>query len=67
LVKLIASVGVSGDSVKRRWSLVHTNKIKMIEDKWRVLMTKEDKFVLQKIELLHEVVSLIIYVEASAH
>ena len=30
-------------------------------------MTKEDKFVLQKIELLHEVVSLIIYVEAFTH
>ncbi|KAG7544172.1 GLABROUS1 enhancer-binding protein family [Arabidopsis thaliana x Arabidopsis arenosa] len=67
LVRSIASFGVSEDSVKRRWSLVHTEKKKMLEDKWRVLTTNEAKFVLQKIELLHEVVSLIIDVEASTH
>ncbi|KAG7548837.1 GLABROUS1 enhancer-binding protein family [Arabidopsis suecica] len=66
-VRSIASFGVSEDSVKRRWSLVDTEMKKMLEDKWRVLITKEAKFVLQKIELLHEVVSLIIDVEASTH
>ncbi|EOA32851.1 hypothetical protein CARUB_v10016166mg [Capsella rubella] len=59
LFRQVASFGVDEDSLKRRWSSVDTEKKKMVEDKLRVLQTKELGLVSQKTELLYEVASLI--------
>lgn len=66
VVRQIVSLGVDESSLNRKWDAVTKGKKKKIDQKWRVLRTKEHESMLQKSKFLKELVSLIVEVSSSS-
>lgn len=58
IVRKIVSFGVDEDSLKRKWGSVPMEEKDMIDQKWRVLRTKELEYILQKEKFLNDVFSM---------
>ncbi|CAE6202469.1 unnamed protein product [Arabidopsis arenosa] len=58
IVRKIVSFGVDEDSLKRKWGSVPMEDKNMIDQKWRVLRTKELEYMLQKNKFLNDVFSM---------
>lgn len=58
IVRKIASFGVGEDSLKRKWGSVPMEEKDMIDQKWRVLRTKELEYMLQRDKFLNDVFTM---------